>query len=894
MPTVKRKPVQPVPVSEALEAAHARHEAPPVFYLAATGEVFAEYEHYAARLSYYHQRIFQCEVSGKSNLTYFEAAESEAQHTRAIQAQFPDALKVPILQAVQFQTVSRLNELVERVADSVKSRFFVGEVVVLDKERASGRQSAMVRAVHAARESDEVPPLSLSLDAAPSLMYTVQLASDDGAWHGESMRVRPSQMHRERHALSKSILRRFLRDSVSREPGPTGVWRVRDSLARKYELPTELPAAVAEWQQSVRDAQAAKRRRVSDGPETAKKRATSEANAPNAAKALKFPCEDTRLDAISAAELQTETPGELARRAARPELGGEELLGVPGDLFESYLAVYYFFLALGEPLGISSIALDDFESALRHPVADPPCMLLAEMHAVLLNAIVRDGPHSRDLAPAAVAQRLAAARRDEAATLEAGDAEVKNEAETLDDTASELSDSPEREVIEAARELGRGWQRSELNDEQRTGWERYLVGCLVDRATPEALPRLLGILSHLTGVSYDDDMEGPSTALRTAAERYPLLPLSDKIHVLQFLCELAVLTRGIKAYYETCETHLTELRKERVEISRTRKRTYVMATDPSMEQQVALDTPAEGAPMDVESEPEPEPEAPAADASDSDSERDELASDPGSEGAETSAGASDWDASDSDDARDERYKRLAGTRQEALREKAQQREAEAARLAAAQARAAEQVRETKQLREERRRLEDTAARLARREEALEREFRRYAQIPRLRPLGRDRFLDRYYWLDGIGAAAAPAGAYQAARIFVQAPTRREWEALGAQYAGGREALAQRRSREHGASAAWECGAWGVYTQPEQVEELIAWLRPRGIREHALKAQLLKHRDAMEGGMRRRTDDIALGVREPAVVETRRSARVRSEQSSQLRLPYMQWRNVARS
>ncbi|WFD21096.1 dolichyl-P-Glc:Glc1Man9GlcNAc2-PP-dolichol alpha-1,3-glucosyltransferase [Malassezia caprae] len=876
MPIVKRKPVQPVPVSEALEAAHARHEAPPVFYLATTGEVFAEYEHYAARLSYYHQRIFQCEVSGKSNLTYFEAAESEAQHTRAIQAQFPDALKAPILQAVQFQTVSRLSELVERVADSVKARFFPGETVLVDREGGAARQLAMVRAVDAG-DASEVPPLSLALDAAPSLGYTVQLAADDGAWTGETLRVRATQLSRERHALSKTILRRFLRDSVSREAGATGVWRVREPLARKYAIPTEIPPDVIEWQQSVRDAQAAKRRRPSEG-EAPRKRTASDA--PSAAKVLKFPCEDTRLDAISAAELQTETPGELARRMARPSLGGDELLGVPSDLFEPYLAVYYFFLALGEPLGISSIALDDFESALRHPVAEPPCVLLAEMHAVLLNAIVRDGPHSRDLAPAAVAQRLAAVSRDEASPLEGE--EPKDEAP--DEASSDVSDSPEREVFDAAREIGRGWQRSELHDELRSGWERSLVGCLVDRATPEALPRFLGILSHLTGVAYDDDLDTPSVSLRTVAERYPLLPLSDKIHVLQFLCELAVLTRGVKAYYETCEAHLTELRKERVEISRTRKRT--------LEQRLALDAPPEGGAMDVEPD-EPEPEAPAAEASDSDSERDELASDHGSDGADHSAGASDWDSSDSEGARDERYKRLAGTRQEALREKAQQREAEAARLAAAQARAAEQVRETKQLREERRRLEDTAARLARREDALEREFRRYAQIPRLRPLGRDRFLDRYYWLDGIGAAEAPTGAYQAARIFVQAPSRREWEALCAQYTGGRDALAQRRSREHGAPTAWECGSWGVYTQPEQVEELIAWLRPHGVREHALKAQLLKHRDTMEGGMRRRTDDIALGVREPAVVETRRSARVRSEQSSQLRLPYMQWRNTAR-
>lgn len=254
----------------------------------------------------------------------------------------------------------------------------------------------------------------------------------------------------------------------------------------------------------------------------------------------------------------------------------------------------------------------------------------------------------------------------------------------------------------------------------------------------------------------------------------------------------------------------------------------------------------------------------------------------------------DDDKSDASDAAlgTERYKRITGSRQEALRERALAREEEAARLAAEQARWKEQARESKQLREERRRYEDTLQRIAKREDAIERDMRRCAQVPRLRPLGQDRFLDRYYWLDGLGACTPTPGAapYQAARLWVQAPSRREWEALARSFPGGRDALDARRETEY-AEPPRECGAWGVYTQPEQVEELLAWLRPRGVREHALKAQLLRHRASMESAMRRRTDDIALGVREP-VMETRRSARVRVEQPLQMRLPYMQWRNHA--
>lgn len=416
---------------------------------------------------------------------------------------------------------------------------------------------------------------------------------------------------------------------------------------------------------------------------------------------------------------------------------------------------------------------------------------------------------------------------------------------------------------------------------------------LTQRATPEALPRMYAILSLLTGVEHDEALaDGAFVAhtYRNAAERYAHLGLGDKLQILLFLCQQAVVTRNVKTYYEECENHLTELRKERVELTRTRKRTQ--------EQRHELDgikkqDESGATPMD---EDDAAPSAPASDArsnsdSDSDSERDELASDAGSEASE---GSGSGDSLGSD-AGSERYKRVFGSRQEALREKALQRDAEQARIAAEIAKAKEQQRETKQLNAERRRVEEEELRLERREEAIEREFRRYGMIPRLRPLGHDRFLGRYFWLDGIGAASLSGSGggvlYQTGRLFVQNPSKPEWDALCATYPGGAAALAERRASELQVARDVAFDEWGVYTKPEQVEELIAWLRVKGLRENALKAQLLKYRDYIEGGMRRRNDDIALGWREPAI-ETRRSARARTEQSAQMRLPYMTWRNAS--
>ena len=61
------------------------------------------YSAYAARMSFYRQKQFQCEVTGKSGLNYFEALDSEELEARTMHSRFPEPLKAPILKAVQWR-----------------------------------------------------------------------------------------------------------------------------------------------------------------------------------------------------------------------------------------------------------------------------------------------------------------------------------------------------------------------------------------------------------------------------------------------------------------------------------------------------------------------------------------------------------------------------------------------------------------------------------------------------------------------------------------------------------------------------------------------------------------------------------------------------------------------
>lgn len=54
-------------------------------------------------MSFYRLKQFQCEVTGKSGLDYFQAVESERQEARTMHARFSEPLKSPVLRAVQWR-----------------------------------------------------------------------------------------------------------------------------------------------------------------------------------------------------------------------------------------------------------------------------------------------------------------------------------------------------------------------------------------------------------------------------------------------------------------------------------------------------------------------------------------------------------------------------------------------------------------------------------------------------------------------------------------------------------------------------------------------------------------------------------------------------------------------
>lgn len=147
MPLVRRKKVVLHDLPDMATPDAATTSTTDVFYIPETGEIFIDYESYSARMAFYTMKVFQCELTGKSGLDYFQALASERAEATTLHARFPSQLKAPVLSSVQWRMSSsvskspsscssisffveimgRLDHLVELVYDRFVNRYYTGE-----------------------------------------------------------------------------------------------------------------------------------------------------------------------------------------------------------------------------------------------------------------------------------------------------------------------------------------------------------------------------------------------------------------------------------------------------------------------------------------------------------------------------------------------------------------------------------------------------------------------------------------------------------------------------------------------------------------------------------------------------------------------------------------------
>ncbi|KAF8455383.1 ATP-utilizing chromatin assembly and remodelling N-terminal-domain-containing protein [Terfezia claveryi] len=225
----KRKPVQFVPAPVIDDTSQE------VWLIGETGEIFTSYENYLARLDFYKQKRFICEITGHSSLSFFEAHRSETAGSKDVDETFPEALKEPVLRRVQFQTISRVDNLVDHIFDLFKQDFYPGETVMAFLP-SGDRTEAVIR--EKIRLSELRNPTTNEVERRAMSRYVVKLPNRNGA----EANVDDEQLVRDRKVFTKAMLRSFIKNTVSREAWTGAPWVVKEQYAKKYKIDSTIPS----------------------------------------------------------------------------------------------------------------------------------------------------------------------------------------------------------------------------------------------------------------------------------------------------------------------------------------------------------------------------------------------------------------------------------------------------------------------------------------------------------------------------------------------------------------------------------------------------------------------------------------------------------------------------
>ncbi|PPQ71756.1 hypothetical protein CVT26_007597 [Gymnopilus dilepis] len=910
MPTCRRKRVLLIEPSEALLNALQSDPNKPVFYLDQTGEIFETYEAYASRMSFYRIKQFQCEVTGKSGLDYFQAVESERQEARTLHARFSEPLKPAVLKAVQWQVVGRLDHLVESVYERFKDRYFMGERVLVDLSGA--KYYARVEKVYPpkynadpkARDAhmnsssssalDDDPPHVIGGDLSipakdayakddPTLYYywvhltdlerdkshekgkgSTKVTEQDRRLVGSLIEVQCGMMSRDRLSFSKSILRRFIRDCVDRDAAVASPWTVKPPIAKRYGVDCVMPEETRQNVEELKKGEIDKRRKIwedKEGPPNKKQKKMTSAQEEKAEKREREAREKLEKQRLAKEEAERIAAEKKKKKPLRYPTEDLDIRITDKDKKAGMRVTRPMANRASLPFNETPGAFEAFLMAWNFLVVyGQPLHLsvfsLDEFEHALRHSVT-------DQACSLLAEihstliynlrTVSFVRHSALLSL----LKRKEDLEKNNDQEVAVHGILIDELIAAMADVGNNWERVPLrHSEGREGWEDALVGCLKDHANTTNFPRIQEILTKLLFAPPSDapmtadGVEPPLKDVASPSERYYSLPPEDRIAILSFLCNLAISSKAIHAHMESCEEQLTALRKEKIEVNRQKKQFQE-------EMGVLLG--------------ENKEESPSANGTGED-----IVMQDSSELSDISEGGSESTSATG----------KKSSRQKDLRLKAHtiahSKEREAARAKQAS---------QKQAMAEHRRLDEEVNKLERRLETIEREFRKLLGAVRVKPLGRDRFYNRIWWFDGMGSASLVGSGgialYGTGRLFIQGPSEFDMQQLQKKAIEDNEDIDQRRKEEEGEEGVLGPGDWAMYTEIEELEAFVAWLNPRGHREFALKTALTKWWVHITAGMRKRVADINSNAKLP---DARRSARKTALGYDLSRDPYMQWIN----
>ncbi|KAF2751147.1 glycosyltransferase family 57 protein [Sporormia fimetaria CBS 119925] len=485
---------------------------------------------------------------------------------------------------------------------------------------------------------------------------------------------------------------------------------------------------------------------------------------------------------------------------------------------------------------LDSFTFDDFVEAMRFSSDEVDCELLTEAHCAVLKQIIGDDGQILVALPQ-MDQPDESDDESEKSTSPEPEPEPpvrttrsslrKSEAQTL---LKQHTPSPEppKDVHSAPEFLeDYNWvEECKIRNFREGGWQAMLVGLLYrlsfDPLRKKACEDILAVL-------VPPDPEAALSA-ENVADNYRQMDVNLRIRALEMALLLTISTEAFREQLMAASTEMTRLRKEKIEHQRKRRELAEQLFTLDNERKIHL--PANMPPSPTDSKATLDISMTATDDDKDDTEI----------------------ADESEEEVSVANRKLRHTKQNKRKRVAEAAKKEKAKKAKVEAAKTKQQKEWEALLEsieaKKEELRECEANINETEDDL-----RETMVHRSRILGKDRFLNKYYWFEhngmpfsGVPGSSTADYGYANGRVWVQGPDEHELQPNleEAALAADREELGftvpERKEKEEGDTHLSSSTDWGYYDDPEDLDKLLAWLDDRGLREKALKKELQLFRD----------------------------------------------------
>lgn len=164
----------------------------------------------------FNSTIWTCAVSGRPNLTYAEALESERKHRKLIEA-FPQILRGPCVYIANLTKRSAISDLVDDVFNYVNPRFFKGEIVAA-KEQNSEQYCDCEVVGFVTSSANGSSPNNGKSQSPEDMKYRVKRidtnSKSPASWAVNSDQLRRKKKKDHSHPFSKDKLKLFLKQCI--------------------------------------------------------------------------------------------------------------------------------------------------------------------------------------------------------------------------------------------------------------------------------------------------------------------------------------------------------------------------------------------------------------------------------------------------------------------------------------------------------------------------------------------------------------------------------------------------------------------------------------------------------------------------------------------------------